>query len=336
MKRAAGRLAALAALAGGVAFVGGFALSPRGGTDAPNAPDTEVQETVADGGTQTHEAAQIAPEAQIPNVDVKEILAASKAVDELQSVIAERSKELAALDDLIAERQGELAGLEAMLAEKGLELRGIMDAIRTRNREMLDIIDNKIQKAMAPDAEAHLVTAAADPIAALESDKQTVVSAPEPGQNGAPDADFSIAFEADLRKIGEIVQQARLEANPDAAPTDNRLLVRIHFEIGSSDLTIGGQTQAMAAAQVLSGMPLHAVRLEAHTDTVGPADANARLAAERADAVARILSEAGIPQEAIETKAYGEDRTGLPVMTPDGTPEPLNRSVSVYPVALTN
>ena len=76
--------------------------------------------------------------------------------------------------------------------------------------------------------------------------------------------------------------------------------------------------------------------LEKLTDTVGAADANAALARARAEAVARVFTEAGLPADAIEIAALGEAPDTLPVVTPDGTAEPLNRSVGIYPVSLTN
>jgi outer membrane protein OmpA-like peptidoglycan-associated protein len=45
--------------------------------------------------------------------------------------------------------------------------------------------------------------------------------------------------------------------------------------------------------------------------------------------VAEALAAAGVPPEAITVAVHGEDPAGLPVPTPDGVPEPLNRCVEI-------
>ena len=79
-------------------------------------------------------------------------------------------------------------------------------------------------------------------------------------------------------------------------------------------------------------MTLARVRLVGHTDRVGGAAANRRLAARRAAAVADFLVGAGVPRDLIEIDDAGE--ADLPVATADGVPEPLNRSVAIIPVPL--
>ena len=64
-----------------------------------------------------------------------------------------------------------------------------------------------------------------------------------------------------------------------------------------------------------------------HTDTVGPAALNARLAVNRAEAVREQLLATPVDPAAIEATSYGES---LPlVQTPDNVDEPLNRRVEV-------
>lgn len=234
---------------------------------------------------------------------------------EIERQITEKSVRLQELEDLIEIRSVELERIEVLLAEKGIELQEVVAALRTGDYDQLSALDDKMQAFTDPST---------DPV---EASLQT----------GLPNADSGAAdFSVDIRKIGEIIQKARIEANPVANSETDRLLVEIHFEVGSSDLTIGGQTRAMVAAETVSEMKLQAIRIEAHSDTTGPAEVNARLSEARANSVARIFAEAGIPESAIQVVAVGEDPGRLPVATPDGTPEPLNRTVAVYPVALTN
>jgi outer membrane protein OmpA-like peptidoglycan-associated protein len=100
------------------------------------------------------------------------------------------------------------------------------------------------------------------------------------------------------------------------APASDGPVVEVQFDFASAALTPGGQERAGLAAATLSGMALAEVRVVGHTDRVGHPEANRRLAARRADAVARFLVEAGLPE-------------GI-IVTDDGVPEPLNRSVLIF------
>lgn len=273
--------------------------------------DQQVAAAVAS-ATPGTEAAQVIAD---PATRSEELATRTRQLDEIELQISERSAELEDLENLIEDRRFQLKEIEATLAKKGIELDKVVSALRTADYQMLATLDEKMQDFMGSDAD--IVPAKLGP--------------------GAPGAGMpSATLNADIRKIGEIIQKARVDANPAANSATESLLVEIHFEVGSADLSIGGQTRAMAAAQVISEMSLQAIRIEAHSDTTGPAEVNTRLSAERAEAVARVFAEAGIPNSAIQIVAMGEDPEGLPVATPDGTPEPLNRTVGVYPIALTN
>lgn len=112
------------------------------------------------------------------------------------------------------------------------------------------------------------------------------------------------------------------------ATTANGPLVEVQFDFASAALSPGAAERATLAAATLSGMVLEQVRIVGHTDRVGRPEANRRLAARRADAVARFLVQAGLPAELITTDGAGE--TGAPVATDDGVAEPLNRSVLIF------
>ncbi len=239
----------------------------------------------------------------------------SATLEEIELTLSERSAQLKDLENLIEIRRTELEQLEVLLAEKGIELQEIMAALRSADYAALVHLDEKM---------GAFGDAMDDPL------RTTVQSGANDGGAEGP------ALSADVRKIGEIIHKARIEANPNAPSTTESMLVEILFEVGSSDLTIGGQTRAMVAAQAITEMQLQAVRIEAHSDTVGPSDVNDRLSVARAQAVARIFHQAGVPESAIQIVAMGEDPGGLPVATPDGTSEPLNRIVGVYPISLTN
>ncbi len=67
--------------------------------------------------------------------------------------------------------------------------------------------------------------------------------------------------------------------------------------------------------------------LAGHADRSGPAAYNLRLSKLRAQAVAKVLAEMGVPESAMELKWYGETMPRVP--TPDGVREPQNRRVEI-------
>jgi outer membrane protein OmpA-like peptidoglycan-associated protein len=56
-----------------------------------------------------------------------------------------------------------------------------------------------------------------------------------------------------------------------------------------------------------------------------------RLSRARAEAVAAVLVAAGVPADLIDVEAFGETEDMLPVPTPPGVSEPLNRCVGIFP-----
>lgn len=69
------------------------------------------------------------------------------------------------------------------------------------------------------------------------------------------------------------------------------------------------------------------LHLAGHADRSGPEDYNMRLSERRARAVAQVLRELGVPQEAMTLAWYGETRPRVP--TPDGVREAQNRRVEI-------
>jgi outer membrane protein OmpA-like peptidoglycan-associated protein len=118
---------------------------------------------------------------------------------------------------------------------------------------------------------------------------------------------------------------------PEAPPpAGDAPLAEIQFESASAALTPGAHMRALAAAATLGTMQLDAVRVIGHADTVGRPESNRALSIARAATVAELLASSGIPRDLIDTSGSGE--SALPVATADGTPEPLNRSVSIVAV----
>lgn len=125
----------------------------------------------------------------------------------------------------------------------------------------------------------------------------------------------------DDRTLGTLFGDA-LAAQPE--PPARYLL---YFEVGGATLTpesaallpeIEAEIRRRAAANVT---------VIGHTDTVGPAGLNARLAVTRAQAIREMLLAQGVDAARIDATSYGESL--LLIQTPDNTDEPLNRRVEV-------
>lgn len=82
----------------------------------------------------------------------------------------------------------------------------------------------------------------------------------------------------------------------------------VGFAFGSATLTPAGYEairQVAAQLRQKEAGNIDWVRVSGHTDRIGNAAANQRLSQQRADAVARVLAEQGVPAAVIQTAGYG-------------------------------
>jgi outer membrane protein OmpA-like peptidoglycan-associated protein len=107
-------------------------------------------------------------------------------------------------------------------------------------------------------------------------------------------------------------------------------IAEVHFDSGSAQLTPGGERRTLDAVERIRSMGPAKVRVVAFTDRVGDPAHNLVLSKERALSVAAVLENAGFSRDMVEVVGSGEE--GLPVPTPDGVPEPLNRSAGIFVV----
>jgi adhesin transport system outer membrane protein len=101
----------------------------------------------------------------------------------------------------------------------------------------------------------------------------------------------------------------------------------LYFQTGGSTLTAESQAllpTILAKIQVRESADVSVV---GHSDTTGKADANARLALQRAQAIAMQLKTLGMQANTITIESHGE--ANLLVATPDETAEPRNRRVEI-------
>ncbi|MDT7950933.1 MAG: OmpA family protein [Acetobacteraceae bacterium] len=104
----------------------------------------------------------------------------------------------------------------------------------------------------------------------------------------------------------------------------------VQFANGSAELTPAAVRTLTSLGQALSSNTLgsYRFRIEGHTDTLGPDDANKALSERRAQAVVTFLvSRFHIDASRLDAVGMGEE--GLLVQTPDNTSEPRNRRVQV-------
>jgi outer membrane protein OmpA-like peptidoglycan-associated protein len=78
------------------------------------------------------------------------------------------------------------------------------------------------------------------------------------------------------------------------------------FGSGKSTLTSAGKANVGALGAYIAAAPTGRIRIEAHTDGQGEADANKQLSQRRANAVRDALASAGVPKSRMEATGMGE------------------------------
>lgn len=310
------------------ASLAGVTLYTLGGSDTPQEASTAT-------ATETAETAQLAAPAGTGLADS----AALAQIDRLTAELATRDDRIAALTGEITALETELANLAdapetdaeaaALLADRDAAIAELEAALADRDATIADLqADLAERDAQMANLDTGLVDAK---LAGTES------AAPEDLLAGdaskiAPQAGAAVATPTALASPGTRTLPARAA---DSALAAAGPIAEVHFESGSADLTVGGQTRALAAATVLTALPDGLIRLTGHTDTTGSPEVNRRLSEARAQAVADMLISAGIPADRIEIVPHGQDSDALPIATGDGVREPLNRCVAIWPVATT-
>lgn len=101
----------------------------------------------------------------------------------------------------------------------------------------------------------------------------------------------------------------------------------LQFRFDSEELTAESRALLPEVLRAVRERPAPDVIVVGHTDTTGDRASNERLGMRRADAVRRLLLEAGADPAYLEIASHGE--ADLLVKTPDETPEPANRRVEI-------
>ena len=101
----------------------------------------------------------------------------------------------------------------------------------------------------------------------------------------------------------------------------------LYFEFGDVRLTPESQALIPRIIETVRTRPAADVSIIGHTDTVGDVDVNEKLGMERAQAIAKLITEAGLKALDLTIISHGE--RDLLVKTPDNTPESKNRRVEI-------
>jgi len=100
------------------------------------------------------------------------------------------------------------------------------------------------------------------------------------------------------------------------------------FPAGGASLPAGASPTLDRLAQLLIQYPKLSARVEGHTDSVGPNEANLALSQARAEAIKQALVQRGVPPDRIETVGRGEAQPIADNGSPAGRGQ--NRRIEVY------
>jgi outer membrane protein OmpA-like peptidoglycan-associated protein len=111
---------------------------------------------------------------------------------------------------------------------------------------------------------------------------------------------------------------------PPPPPAEHNFTV--FFDWNRANVTPEGHQIIEAAAATYKSGP-GPVQVVGHTDTSGSAAFNQKLSVRRAQNVATVLGESGVPQNEMNVSGVGQN--DLKVPTPDGVREPQNRRTEI-------
>ena len=102
---------------------------------------------------------------------------------------------------------------------------------------------------------------------------------------------------------------------------------KILFDVASDALDPASQTAADRIGTALKALGVDRLRVEGHTDNVGSTAFNQTLSLRRAEAVARALSQHGLPLDRMDVRGLGKEKPIVNNNTPENRSQ--NRRVAV-------
>ncbi len=137
-------------------------------------------------------------------------------------------------------------------------------------------------------------------------------------QTPAPAPTPSQARVATLKSLGFVPNQDAWELS---------LGVKLLFETDVDSVSDAGQSALQQVARTLSSVGIDRIRVEGHTDNVGPPRYNDALSLRRAESVAQQLVKAGLDERAIDRRGLGAGKPIADNTTPAGRAQ--NRRVVI-------
>ena len=106
--------------------------------------------------------------------------------------------------------------------------------------------------------------------------------------------------------LSSLVKAGKLQVAIIRGQFTLKLRDKILFDTGQSYLKKIGKETLTEVAQALSALPGRRYQVAGHTDSVGSANGNWKLSAERAWSVTKTLIKAGVPSDALSFAGYGQ------------------------------
>ena len=102
--------------------------------------------------------------------------------------------------------------------------------------------------------------------------------------------------------------------------TDTEIVIeeKIYFETGKAIILPKSYSILNSVAQAMKDYARISVEVQGHTDSDGSAAYNRKLSDQRANSVRQYLIDAGISEERLQAKGYGEDKPIDTNATPEG------------------
>jgi outer membrane protein OmpA-like peptidoglycan-associated protein len=215
------------------------------------------------------------------------------------------------------DHQAYIAQRFAMAAQKGAELRAseaaTADAGNRRNKVLLNAREQDAARATAEakdkGAQADAAKAQADSARAQADSARAQAEVAK-----ASAEDSARTAEANAREAAMAQQRSReLEAamaDLQAKKTDQGMVITLGdvlFSTGQATLKSGSRQSLDKLSKFLNQYTDRKVRIEGYTDSVGSESSNQALSERRAGAVRDALTDAGIANNRIQVRGYGEE-----------------------------
>lgn len=208
---------------------------------------------------------------------------------------------VAELNKLIADHQGKLGQIKSLLDNAAAK---VTDGVKSGSKEQVA----KIVTELNTDVGASINTITTE-LAAATTKLAAIETSANAALGGEPFATkLSTGF--DLTGVAGGIESQALAFIADATkPIDETTWFnfdRISFKTGSAELELDkSQAQLTNLVEILKAYPTATIKIGGYTDNTGDAKANLTLSSERANAVLKAITAAGIDAGRLSAEGYG-------------------------------